>query len=88
MGQPPDAARASGDSNGAERIGHKGDDAITPEQAKEYALEHSFQNASAVSEKRLKAEALTYAVGSIKPEDVADIAQHPEVIPVKHDGPI
>ena len=38
----------------------KGDAAITPEQAKEYALEHSFQNASAVSEKRLKAEALTY----------------------------
>ena len=37
-------------------------------QAKEYALEHSFQNASAVSEKRLKAEALTYAVGSIRPE--------------------
>jgi conjugative relaxase-like TrwC/TraI family protein len=58
----------------------KGDDLITPEQAKEYALEHSFQNASAVSEKRLKAEALTYAVGSIKPEDIADIAQHSEVI--------
>jgi len=30
------------------------------EQAKQYALEHSFQNASAVSEKRLKAEALAY----------------------------
>jgi conjugative relaxase-like TrwC/TraI family protein len=58
----------------------KGDDLITPDQAKEYALEHSFQNASAVSEKRLKAEALTYAVGSIKPEDVADTAQHSEVI--------
>ena len=41
---------------------------------------HSFQNASAVSEKRLKAEALKYAVGSVLPEDVADIAQHPEVI--------
>ena len=56
------------------------------DQAKEYALEHSFQNASAVSEKRLKAEALTYAVGSIKPEDVADIAQHREVIARVHDG--
>ena len=64
----------------------KGDDAITPEQAKEYALEHSFQNASAVSEKRLKAEALAYAVGSAKPEDIADIAQHPEAIPVQHAG--
>ena len=64
----------------------KGDALITPEQAKEYALEHSFQNASAVSEKRLKAEALTYAVGSIKPEDVADIAQHPEVLARQHEG--
>jgi conjugative relaxase-like TrwC/TraI family protein len=64
----------------------RGDDAITPGQAKEYALEHSFQNASAVSEKRLKAEALTYAVGSIRPEDVADLAQHPEVIAEKRDG--
>jgi conjugative relaxase-like TrwC/TraI family protein len=64
----------------------RGDANITPEQAKEYALEHSFQNASAVSEKRLKAEALTYAVGSIKPEDVADIAHHPEVIAQMHDG--
>ena len=64
----------------------KGDAAITPEQAKEYALEHSFQNASAVSEKRLQAEALTYAVGSVLPEDVADIAQHPEVIAAMHDG--
>jgi conjugative relaxase-like TrwC/TraI family protein len=57
-----------------------GDAAITPEQAKEYALEHSFQNASTLSEKRLKAEALTYSVGSVLPQDVADIAQHPEVI--------
>jgi conjugative relaxase-like TrwC/TraI family protein len=64
----------------------KGDAVITPEQAKAYALEHSFQNASAVSEKRLKAEALTYAVGSIKPEDVADMAQHREVITRTHDG--
>lgn len=58
----------------------RGDAPITPEQAKEYALDHSFQRASAVSEKRLKAEALTYSVGSVLPQDVADIAQHPEVI--------
>jgi conjugative relaxase-like TrwC/TraI family protein len=64
----------------------RGDATITPDQAKEYALEHSFQKASAVSEKRLQAEALTYAVGSVLPEDVADIAQHPEVIAVKHGG--
>lgn len=66
----------------------KGDRAITPEEAKEYALEHSFQKASAVSEKRLKAEALSYAVGSIKPEDVADMAKHPEVISAMHDGQV
>jgi conjugative relaxase-like TrwC/TraI family protein len=64
----------------------KGDGAITPGQAKEYALEHAFQNASAVSDKRLQAEALTYAVGSIRPDSVADIAQHPEVIAEMHDG--
>ena len=58
----------------------RGDATITAEQAKEYALKHSFTKASAVSEKRLRAEALTYAVGSITPEAVADIAQHPEVI--------
>jgi conjugative relaxase-like TrwC/TraI family protein len=64
----------------------QGDATITPEQAKTYALEHSFQNASAVSEKRLKAEALTFAVGSIRPEAVADIALHPEVITRQYDG--
>ena len=48
-----------GDSNGGQRMG-KGRRCDNAEQAKEYALEHSFQNASAVSEKRLKAEALTY----------------------------
>jgi hypothetical protein len=85
MGQPPHAGRAAGDRTAASGW-EKGDAAITPEQAKEYALEHSFQNASAVSEKRLKAEALTYAVGSVRPEDVADIAQHPEVIAEMRDG--
>lgn len=58
----------------------KGDRAYTADEAKEYALEHSFQKASTVSEKRLKAEALKYGVGTVLPEDVADISQHPEVI--------
>jgi conjugative relaxase-like TrwC/TraI family protein len=57
-----------------------GDRTYSADEAKEYALEHSFQNASVVSEKRLKAQALKYAIGSVLPEDVADIAQHPEVI--------
>jgi conjugative relaxase-like TrwC/TraI family protein len=64
----------------------KGDDAITAAEAKNYALDHSFERASAMSEKRLKAEALNYAVGSVRPEEVADIAKHPEAIGRKHDG--
>ena len=58
----------------------KGDRVYTAEEAKAYALEHSFERASTVSEKRLKAEALKYGVGSVLPEHVADISQHPEVI--------
>jgi hypothetical protein len=58
----------------------KGDRAYTAEKAKEYALAHAFQNASAVSEKKLKAEALRHGVGAVLPESVADITQHPEVI--------
>ncbi len=64
----------------------KGDDAIGAMEAKNYALEHSFENASAVTEKRLKAEALTHAVGSVLPRDVDNIGAHPEVIRVKHAG--
>ena len=63
-----------------------GDRAYTADEAKDYALEHSFQNASTVSEKKLKAEALKYAVGSVLPEDVADIAQHREVIAQTKEG--
>jgi conjugative relaxase-like TrwC/TraI family protein len=64
----------------------QGDRQYTAAEAKEYALMHSFERASAVSEKRLKAEALKFGVGSVKPEDVADLAQHPEVIAIKRDG--
>jgi conjugative relaxase-like TrwC/TraI family protein len=58
----------------------KGDRIYTADEAKEYAIAHSFQNFSSISEKKLKAEALKYAVGSVLPESVADITQHPEVI--------
>src|SRR5262249_28630346 len=51
-----------------------------------FAFDHSFERASTVSEKRLKAEALTHGVGSVKPEDVADIAKHREAIAMKHEG--
>jgi len=52
-----------------------GDRVSTADEAKEYALAHSFENASAVSEERLKAEALKYAAGSVLPQSVADIAE-------------
>jgi conjugative relaxase-like TrwC/TraI family protein len=63
-----------------------GDRAYSADEAKQFALEHSFQNASAVSEKKLKAEALKYAVGSVLPEEVADITQHSQVIAKMKDG--
>ena len=46
----------------------------------DYSLEHSFEKASAVSEKRLQAEALRYGVGSVLPEDVADLTKNDGVI--------
>ena len=63
-----------------------GDRRYTADEAKSFALEHSFQRASSVSEKRVRAEALKFGVGSVKPEDVANLAQHPEVISRQYDG--
>jgi conjugative relaxase-like TrwC/TraI family protein len=57
-----------------------GEEGISPEQAINYSLEHSFERASAVSEKRLRAEALRYGVGSVLPEDVAGLAKNDGVI--------
>jgi hypothetical protein len=57
-----------------------GNQTIIAKDAIDYALEHSFERASAVSEKRLKAEALRYGVGSVLPEDVAGIGEHRGVI--------
>jgi conjugative relaxase-like TrwC/TraI family protein len=57
-----------------------GDGPISPQQAIDYSLDHSFQKASAVSEKRLKAEALRYGVGSVLPEEVAGLTQNDGVI--------
>jgi conjugative relaxase-like TrwC/TraI family protein len=72
--------RVAGGSGGG------GDGPISPKQAMNYALEHSFERASAVSEKRLKAEALRYAVGSVLPHDIAGIAKSEEVIAKERDG--
>ena len=56
------------------------DGPLSPAQAIDYSLEHSFERASAVSEKRLKAEALRYAVGSVLPEEVAGLTKSEGVI--------
>jgi conjugative relaxase-like TrwC/TraI family protein len=57
-----------------------GDGPISPQQAIDYSLEHSFEKASAVSEKRLQAEALRYGVGSVLPEEVAGLTKNEGVI--------
>jgi conjugative relaxase-like TrwC/TraI family protein len=66
----------------------KGDRPYSAIEAKNYALEHSFEKASTVSEKRLKAEALKHGVGSLLPSDVADLSQHPEVITKTRGGQV
>ena len=60
--------------------GSIGDKPVSAQQAIDYSLEHSFQKASAISEKRLKAEALRYGVGSVLPEEVAGLTKNDGVI--------
>lgn len=43
---------------------------VNAEEGLQYAIDHSFERVSTVSEKRLKGEALRYAVGSITPDDL------------------
>jgi conjugative relaxase-like TrwC/TraI family protein len=62
------------------------EETISPGQAIDYSLEHSFERASAVSEKRLKAEALRYGVGSVLPEDVASLTKGEGVIAKETQG--
>jgi conjugative relaxase-like TrwC/TraI family protein len=78
-------ARLSGEERAAltrvaRGIDGGGDGPVSPKQAVDYSLEHSFERASAVSEKRLKAEALRYGVGSVLPEQVAHLAKDEEVL--------
>jgi conjugative relaxase-like TrwC/TraI family protein len=68
----------------AEAMGmeHRGGDGnpITARHAMDYAIEHSFERASVTSEKRLKAEALRYGVGSVLPEAIGDAMHSPQMI--------
>jgi conjugative relaxase-like TrwC/TraI family protein len=54
--------------------------AISAAQAMDYAVGHSFERASVTSEKRLKAEALRYGVGSVLPEAIDKAAKGKEII--------
>jgi conjugative relaxase-like TrwC/TraI family protein len=57
-----------------------GDAPVTAAQAMEYAVGHSFERVSVTSEKRLKAEALRYGVGSVLPEAIDIAARGKEII--------
>jgi len=60
--------------------------AISTKQAMDYAVEHVFERASVTSEKRLKAEALRYGVGSVLPEAIDKAVQGPRMIRRELDG--
>jgi conjugative relaxase-like TrwC/TraI family protein len=85
-------ARLSDDERAALKAvladGSEGDNSVTAQQAIDYSLEHSFERASAVSEKRLKAEALRYGVGSVLPEDVASLTKGEGVIAKETQGQV
>lgn len=59
---------------------------ITPAEAIEYSLDHSFERVSASSEKRVMAEALRYGVGSVLPEQVRGISERDDVAAVDVEG--
>ncbi len=53
---------------------------INAQAAMDYAVGHCFERASVTSEKRLKAEALRYGVGSVLPEAIDKAAKGKEII--------
>jgi len=59
---------------------------IAPAEAMAYSLDHSFERVSAISERRLQAEALRYGVGSVLPEQVDGLSKRPDVVAVDVDG--
>ncbi|MGE3509285.1 MAG: MobF family relaxase, partial [Vicinamibacterales bacterium] len=59
------------------------DQESTAETAWTHALDHSFERASALPEKQVKAEALRFGVGAVLPEEVDRAAQTPGII--RHD---
>jgi len=65
-----------------------GDGPLSPAQAMDFAVEHSFERASVVSDKRLRAEALRYGVGSVLPDDIAGIVTRDGMISKETDGQV
>lgn len=61
-------------------VGQAKGEAITPKQALDHAVEHSFERASVVREKQLLAEALMHGVGSVTVEAVRGEAAAADVI--------
>jgi len=59
---------------------------VTARQAMDYATEHCFERVSVTSEKRLKAEALKYAVGHVLPEAIGEAARGPQIIRREREG--
>jgi len=57
-----------------------GDGPISAKDAMRHAMEHCFERVSVTSDKRLQAEALRFAVGSVLPDQVRNAAQTSEII--------
>lgn len=72
-----DAVAAGGGSRAEE---------IAPVEAMAFSLEHSFERVSAISERRLQAEALRFGVGSVLPEQVDGLSKRPDIIAVDVEG--
>lgn len=68
--------------SGGGRLGRS----IAAEEAILYAMDHSFERVSALAEKRLKAEALRYGVGSVLPEQVGGVSRRDDVVSIDVSG--
>lgn len=55
-------------------------------EAMEHSLEHSFERVSALSEKRIRAEALRYGVGSVLPDELAELSRMSNVVALDVEG--
>jgi hypothetical protein len=77
-------ARLSNDERAALKAAGSGTDdygpRITPQQAMQHAMDHTFERSSTIPEKRLKAEALRFGVGSVLPEQIDEQAKRRDLL--------